>query len=81
MMRRIFIGLLAFAVAVIISAVLWACGVMTASVWGVGIAVLLGLGKMACDIFGPKHSPDFKDFVAVLFGVMAAIVVSMLLRI
>lgn len=80
MMRRIFIGLLAFAVAVVISAVLWACGVMTASVWGVGLAVLGGLLYLA--ICRLKKAPaDFKDFVAVLFGAMAAIIVSMLLRI
>ena len=79
-MRRIFIALLAFAVAVVISAVLWACVVMTASVWGVGLAVLGGLLYLA--ICRLKKAPaDFKDFVAVLFGVMAAIVVSMLLRI
>lgn len=79
-MRRIFIGLLAFAVAVVISAVLWACGVMAASVWGVGLAVSGGLLYLAiCHL--KKAPADFKDFVAVLFGVMAAIVVSMLLRI
>ena len=72
-------ALCSFAIAMVVTAVLTACGVATASVWGAGAAVLAGLGKEAWDYFTHKGTPEFSDIVADLFGIMAAIVCFMCL--
>jgi len=74
-------ALASFAIAVIIAAILSACGVTTASVWGVGIALLCGGAKELYDLISKKGTAEFSDFVADLLGCIAAIVVAMLLRI
>lgn len=72
-------ALATFAIAMVVTSILHACGVAAASVWGAGIAVLAGLGKEAWDYFSKKGTPEFSDIVADLFGIMAAIVCFMCL--
>ena len=72
-------ALASYAIAMVVTAILHACGVSTASVWGAGIALLAGIGKEAWDYFSKKGTPEFSDIVADLFGIMAAIVCFMCL--
>ena len=74
-------ALCAYAIATTIAAILAAFGVATASVWGVGIALLCGGIKEAYDAITKKGTTEFTDFVADLVGCIFAIIVSMLLRI
>ena len=74
-------ALCAYAIATTIAAVLAAFGVATASVWGVGLALLAGAIKEAYDAITHKGTAEFSDFVADLVGCIVAIIVSMLLRI
>ena len=72
-------ALCSFAIAMVVTAVLTACGVATASVSGAGIAVLAGLGKEAYDYLSKKGTPEMSDITADLCGVLLAIVCFMCL--
>lgn len=74
-------ALAAYAIATFLAAILAACGVATASVWGVGLALVAGAAKEIYDLATRKGTAEFSDFVADIVGCIAAIIVSMLLRI
>lgn len=63
-----------FFITIIVCAILHAFGVASTIWWGMGAALLVGIGKEVADYFLPNHSAEWGDLLADLAGILLAFV-------